>query len=123
MSRRATEDRIAHLQAQAHAQRLAAQLAIFEAREQLAPLRSAAGVLSMAVRALSPGGAAGGTIGRLARFGVGHPWLSSTVGTLAWRLFRRRPIALLAAVVAGAAAWWVLRAPDREGAAEPPPNE
>jgi len=79
MSRRATEDRIAHLQAQAHAQRLATQLAIFEAREQLAPLRSAAGVLSMAVRALSPGGAAGGTIGRLARFGVGHPWLSSTV--------------------------------------------
>jgi hypothetical protein len=45
------------------------------------------------------------------------------VGTLAWRLFCRRPLALLAAAVAGAAAWWVLRAPDREGAAEPPPNE
>ena len=68
MSRSATEDRIAHLQAQAHVQRLATQLAIFEAREQLAPLRSAAGVLSMAVRALSPGGSRSrGGLARLSR--------------------------------------------------------
>lgn len=103
------EERIAQLQAQGHAQRLATQLAIFEAREQLAPLASAAGVIGVAVHALSPSGAAGGAIGRLARFGVGHPWISSTVGTVAWRVLRRRPIALLAAAAAAAAAWWLLR--------------
>jgi len=103
------EERIAQLQAQAHAQRLAAQLAIFEARDQLAPLKSAAGVIGMAVHALSPKGAAGGTIGSLARFGIGHPWLSSTVTALAWRLVRRRPIAVLIAAATGAAAWWLFR--------------
>lgn len=123
MSRRAAEERIAQLQAQAHAQRLAAQLALFEAREQLAPLRSAAGVVSMAVHALSAGGSAGGTIGRLARFGVGHPWLSSTLGTLAWRLVRRRPVALLTAAAASAAAWWLLRPAGRAGESDPAPHD
>jgi hypothetical protein len=108
-------ERIAQLQAQGHAQRLAAQLAILEAREQLAPLSSAAGVIGAAVHALSPSGAAGGTIGRLARFGVGHPWVSSTVGTLAWRVLRGRPIALLVAAVTAAAAWWLLRPRGQSG--------
>lgn len=112
------EERIAHLQAQAQAQRLAAQLAIFEARDQLAPLKSAAGVIGMAARALSGGGSAGASIGRLARFGIGHPWLSSTAAGLAWRLLRRRPLALLAAAAAAAAAWWLLRRPPA-GAGEP----
>jgi hypothetical protein len=122
MSRLPAEERIAQLQAQAHAQRLAAQLAILEAKEQLAPLKSAAGVVGMAVRALSAGGTAGGTVGRLAKFGIGHPWVSSTLGTLAWRLVRRRPIALLAAAAAGLAAWWLLRTPPGQGGSRPPPN-
>ena len=88
MSRPAVEERIAQLQAQAHAQRLAAQLAIFEARDQLAPLKSAAGVIGMAVHALSPGGTAAGAVGKLTRFGIGHPWLTSTAAGLAWRLLR-----------------------------------
>jgi len=122
MNRLSTEQRIAQLQAQGQAQRLAAQLAIFEAREQLAPLRSVAGVIGLAVRALSPGAAAGGAVGRLARFGVGHPWISSTVGTVAWRLLRRRPVALLIAALAGAAAWWLWRPSGRwtRSQAEPP---
>lgn len=121
MSGPAVEERIAQLQAQAQAQRLAAQLAIFEAKEQLAPLKSAAGVLGMAVHALSAGGAAGGTIGRLAKFGIGHPWVSSTLGTLAWRLVRWRPTALLIAAAAGAAAWWLFRPTAQStGRREPP---
>lgn len=115
-----SEERIAQLQAQASAQRLAAQLAILEARDQLAPLKSAAGVIGMAVHALAPGGAAGGAIGKLAKFGIGHPWLSSTLGSLAWRLVRRRPVALLIAAAAGAAAWWFLRPNARPGAAQGP---
>ena len=121
MSRPAAEERIAQLQAQAHAQRLAAQLAIFEARSELAPLKSAAAVIGVVVRALAPGGAAGGPIGKLARFGIGHPWVSSTVGTLAWRLLRRRPLALLAAAAAGAAAWWLFRPSVRPGDTREPP--
>lgn len=109
MSRLPVEERIAQLQAQAQAQRLAAQLAILQAREQLAPLKSAAGVIGMAVHALAPGGAAGGTIGTLAKFGIAHPWISSAAGTFAWRLARRRPLVMLLAAAAGAAAWWLLR--------------
>ena len=67
MSRPDAEERIAQLQAQAHAQRLGAQLAILEAREQLAPVKSAVGVIGMVVRALSPSNAAGGSIGRARR--------------------------------------------------------
>jgi len=122
MSRFPAEERIAQLKAQAHAQRLAAQLAILEARDQLAPLKSAAGVIGMAVHALSPQGAAGGAIGRLARFGVGHPWISSTAATLAWRLLRRRPMALLMAAAAGAAAWWLFRPMARAGDDGEPPG-
>ena len=114
------EERIAQLQAQANAQRLAAQLAILEARDQLAPLKSAAGVIGMALHALAPGGAAGRPIVKLARFGIGHPWVSSTIGALAWRLVRRRPIALLVAAAAGAAAWWLLRKSARSDAPEGP---
>ena len=120
MSGQGAEERIAQLQAQAHVQRLAAQLAIFEAREQLAPLKSAAGVIGMAVRALSPAGAAGGAIGRLTRFGIGHPWVSSTAAAFAWRVLRRRPMALLIAAAAGAAAWWLWR-PRAPSATEPEP--
>jgi hypothetical protein len=120
MSGQGAEERIAQLQAQAHAQRLAAQLAIFEAREQLAPLKSAAGIVGMAVRALSPGGAAGGRIGRLARFGIGHPWISSTAATVAWRVLRMRPMALLIAAATGAAAWWLWR-PTPPSATDPEP--
>lgn len=121
MSRLPVEERMAQLQAQAHAQRLAAQLAILEARDQLAPLKSAAGVIGMAVHALAPGGAAGSAIGKLAKFGIGHPWLSSTAGTLAWRLVRRRPLVILLAAAAGAATWWLLRPARRsDGHPEPP---
>ena len=122
MSRPAVEERIAQLQAQAHAQRLAAQLAILEARDQLAPLKSAAGVIGMAVRALSPGGAAAGAVGKLTRFGIGHPWLMSTTATVAWRLLRRRPVALLIAAAAGAGAWWLLRPATPSKTEQEPPG-
>lgn len=122
MSRPDAEERIAQLQAQAHAQRLGAQLAILEAREQLAPVKSAVGVIGMVVRALSPSNAAGGSIGRLARFGIGHPWISSTVGAFAWRVLRRRPLVLLIAAGAGAAAWWLTRSSARPGLQREPPE-
>jgi hypothetical protein len=121
VSRPAVEERIAQLQAQAQAQRLAAQLAIFEARDQLAPLKSAAGVIGMAVHALSPGGTAAGAVGKLTRFGIGHPWLTSTAAGLAWRLLRGRPMALLIAAAAGGAAWWLLRPAAPTAAAREPP--
>jgi hypothetical protein len=121
MTGRAAAERIAQLQALAQAQRLAAQLAIFEAREQLAPLKSAAGVVGAAVHAFSPGGVAGSAIGRLARFGVGHPWLSSTAAGLLWRALRRRPLAVLAAVAAAGAAWWLLRPSAADGQRQEPP--
>lgn len=121
MSHRAAEERIAQLQAQAHAQRLAAQLAILEARDQLAPLKSAAGVIGMAVHALSPGGTAAGAIGKLTRFGINHPWLASTTASLAWRLMRRRPVALLVAAAAGATAWWLLRPKAPAATVQEPP--
>lgn len=109
MTRPSSAERIAQLQAQAQAQRLSAQLAILEARDQLAPLRSAAGVIGAVVHALSPGGAAGGAIGKLAKLGVGHPWVVSSLGTVAFRLLLRRPLAMLLAAAAGAAAWWLFR--------------
>ena len=117
MSRRATEEKIAELQARAHAQRLAAQLAILEAREELAPLRSAARLLGAAAHALSPGGAAGGVLGTLAKSGVRHPWVVSTAAGLALRMLRRRPVAVLVAAAAGTAAWWLLRPPAEGGSA------
>lgn len=103
------EERIAHLKASAQAERLAAEVAIFEARGQLAPLRSAAGVVHLAVRALSPKGGAGGPIAIGSRYLIGHPWLASAVMAGAMRLLRRRPVALLLALAAGAAAWWLFR--------------
>ncbi len=105
MTKLPAAERIELLQAQAQAQRVSAQLAILEARDQLAPLRSAAGVIGAAVHALS----AGGAIGKMAKFGVGHPWVISSLGTVAIRLLRRRPLALLLAAAAGAAAWWLFR--------------
>lgn len=105
------EERIAQLLARGHAQRLAAGLAIYEARQQLAPLRSAVGLLGVAARAMSPGGAAAGVIRPAARWLVAHPWLGPALATGAIRLLRRRPFALLLAAATGAAAWWLLRPP------------
>jgi len=120
MNGRTAEERIAELQARAQAQRLAAQLAILEAREQLAPLRTAAAVIGAAARALSPGGAVGGTVGRLVKFGAGHPWIIPAVSAATLSLVRRRPIAVLLAAAAGAAAWWLLRPTARPGGAQEP---
>lgn len=102
-------DRIALLLAEGHAHRLATQLAIHEAREQLAPLRSVAGVVGGVARLVSRGSTAGKVAGMLTRLGAGHPWTASTLAVAAWRLLRRHPAATLAAVGAGAAAWWLLR--------------
>jgi hypothetical protein len=111
---------IAQLQARAQAQRLGAQLAILETREQLAPLRTAAAVIGAAARALSPGGAVGGAVGALTRLGVGHPWVSSALAAAALRLVGRRPIAVLIAAATGAAAWWLLRPTAQPGRAQEP---
>ncbi len=102
------EDRIALLLAQGEAQRLAAGLAIHQARGQLAPLRSAVGVIGLVARALSPSGV-GGTIGAVARFVIARPALGSALLAGGWRLLRARPLALLLAAAAGAAAWWLFR--------------
>jgi len=109
MSMQRHEERIAQLLANAEVQRLAAELAIYEAREQLAPLRSAAGVLGVTARALAPSVATGRVIEAAARFVVGHPWLGSALAAGAMRLLRRRPLALLLAGATAAAAWWLLR--------------
>jgi hypothetical protein len=118
MNGHSAEERIAQLQARGQAQRLAAQLAMLDAREQLAPLRTAAAVIGVAARALSPSGAAGGAAGRLMRFGIGHPWVSSAVAAGVLRVVKGRLIALLLAAAAGAAVWWLRRPasemPDRQ---------
>jgi hypothetical protein len=118
MNGHSAEERIAQLQARGQAQRLAAQLAMLDAREQLAPLRTAAAVIGVAARALSPSGAAGGAAGRLLRFGIGHPWVSSAVAAGVLRVVKGRLIALLLAAAAGAAVWWLRRPasemPDRQ---------
>jgi hypothetical protein len=118
MSDRQAEERIAQLQARALAQRLAAQLAILEAREQLAPLRSAYGVVAAAGRLLSPQPSARGVIGALARFGLGHPVLTSTLAAASLRVATRRPLAIALATVIGAAAWWHLQRPSGPGERE-----
>lgn len=105
------EERIAQLQARAQAQRLAAQLAILEANEQLAPLRSAVGLVSAAVHVLQPRGPVAGALAGVTKFGIGHPWLVSMVAAAALRGLRRRPYAVLLALAAGAGAWWLLRPP------------
>jgi hypothetical protein len=116
----AAEERIAQLQARAQAERLATQLAIHEAREELAPLRSAAGVIGAAARALSAGATAGGIASTLAKTGMRYPWVASIAAGAALKVLRRRPITLLIAAAAGAAAWWLLRPPARERNAAPP---
>ena len=103
------EERIAHLKASAQAERLAAEVAIFEARGQLAPLRSAAGVVRLAVRAFSPTVGAGGLIVTGSKYLIGRPWLASALMAGAMRLLRRHPVALLLALASGAAAWWLFR--------------
>lgn len=113
MSERRIEERIAQLQAQAQAQRLGAQLAIIELREQTAPLRAAVRIVAAAARALSPARPAGGLLADLVRHGLAHPWLTSTLTAVALRAARRRPVALLLAAAAGLAAWWLLRPPRR----------
>ena len=121
MSTRDTQERIARLQASAHAQRLAAQLAIIEARDELAPLRSAAGLIRTVVRVFSPAGTAGGMIGTAARLGISHPWLGPAVAAAALRLLRRRPLAFLLAAAAGVTAWWLFRPSRSPGNAQGPP--
>jgi hypothetical protein len=111
-------DRIAQLLAEGHAHRLATQLAIHEAREQLAPLRSAVTFVGGVARLFRRGGAAGGVAGAVARFGAGHPWTASTLAMAAWRLLRRHPAAMFAAVAAGATAWWLLRPSPRMAEAD-----
>jgi hypothetical protein len=112
------EERIAQLRARGQAQRLAAQLALLEAREQLAPLRSTLGAVRGVARIFSGRSGAGGTLGAAARFGIAHPSLLLTVGGIAWRALRRRPVGLLLAVGLGAVAWWLLRpAPARSDGA------
>jgi hypothetical protein len=114
--------RIAQLLAEGQAHRLATQLAIHEAREQLAPLRSVAGFVGGVARLVSRGSTTGRFAGVLTRLGAGHPWTASTLALAAWRLLRRHPAATLAALGAGAAAWWLLRptmpATDAEGGGE-----
>ncbi len=111
MSEQTPAERIAQLQARGQAQRLAAQLAILEAREQLAPLRSAYSAVGAAARLLSPGRPASNVLGAWVRFGISHPWLSSVISAAALRTARRRPLPLALAVGIGALAWWLMRAP------------
>lgn len=112
MSDRQAEERIAQLLARAQAQRLAAQLAIIEAQEQLAPLRSGMHMVRAVAGAFAPGRAADGVVSALAKFGLGHPWLVSAVGAAVLRAALRRPLALVLAVAVGAAVRWL-----RQGAA------
>jgi hypothetical protein len=113
MSGQAAQERIAQLQARAQAQRLAAQLAMLEAHEQLAPLRNGYNMVRAAAGVLSPGRPAGNAIAALARFGSGHPWLASAVAAAAVRVARRRPLAIALAAGIVAVAWWLWRSPAR----------
>jgi hypothetical protein len=117
------EERIALLQARGQSQRLAAQLALLEAREQLAPLRSAAGTLTAAARLFSPGSSVGEALRSLVRVGLGRPQLVLPVATLAWGLLRRRPFAVAIAAAAGTLAWWLFRRPAGEGARPAGPRQ
>jgi hypothetical protein len=109
MSRQDAEQRIALLQARGHAQRLSAQLALLEAGEQLAPLRTVARVLGGTARAFAPGKAGGSVAGWLGRAGRDHPWLTSVLAAGALRWLRRSPLALVLAAAGAGAAWWLLR--------------
>jgi hypothetical protein len=111
------EERIALLLARGHSQRLAAQLALLDAREQLAPLRTAATTLSAAAGLFSSRSSVGGALRSLAGFAIGKPQLVLPIVTLAWSLLRRRPLALTLAAAAAAAAWWLLRGERTQGAA------
>lgn len=108
------EDRIALLLAQGQAQRLGAQLAMLEAREQLAPLRAVATTLGAIVGIARSGPTRSSLAGMAAKLTLGHPWLVSVAASVVLRLLRRRPLALAAAAAAGIAAWWLLR-PARDG--------
>jgi len=110
---------MAQLQARAQAQRLAAQLAMLEAGDELAPLRNVFNVIRAATGAFSRGRPAAGLTATLAKFGIGHPWLTSAVVAAALRAGRRHPLALALAAAIGAAAWWLASAPARDEAEGP----
>lgn len=110
-----SEERIALLQARGHSERLAAQLALLEAREQLAPLQSAAGTVAAVARLFSPHSSIGEALRSLVRVGLGRPQLVLPLATLAWGLLRRRPFAVAIVAAAGAVAWWLFRGPPAEG--------
>lgn len=109
MSRQDAEQRIALLQARGHAQRLSAQLALLEAGEQLAPLRTVARMLGGSARAFAPGRTGGSVAGWLSRAGRDHPWLTSVLVAGALRWLRRSPLVLVLAAAGAGAAWWLLR--------------
>lgn len=113
MNDRSAQERMAQLQARAQAQRLAAQLAMLEVGEQLAPLRSAFNLIRAATGAFSPGRPTAGLVATLAKFGIGHPWLTSAAAAAALRAGRHHPLALAVAAVIGAATWWLISAPAR----------
>jgi len=109
MNQPSAEDRIALLQARAHRERLAAQLALLDVRDQTAPLRSAAGTVMALTRLFRADSTLGSVLQSLARLGIGRPQLVLPAATLAWGALRRRPLAVLLAAAAGIAAWWLFR--------------
>lgn len=112
MSRADAEQRIALLQARAQAQRLSAQMALLEAGEQLAPLRTAARLIGGTARVFSRASTGGSVAGWLGKAGREHPWLTSVAAAGVLRWVRRRPVALLLAAAGAGAAWWLLRPRD-----------
>jgi hypothetical protein len=73
-------------------------------------------MFNRAADVLSAKGTAGRLVSAGSRYLVGHPWLASVAAGAALRLLRRHPVALLLAMAAGAAAWWLFR--PAEGPAE-----
>lgn len=111
MNPRATEQKITELLMRGQVQRLAAQIALIEARAQLEPARSTLALIGAAARMMSSSASRAPLLSMALQFTRAHPWLTSaSVGTV-FRWVKRRPLLYALAGGAGYGVWRLTRAP------------
>ena len=119
MSQQAAEQKIAELLMRGQVQRLAAQIAMIEARAQLEPARSTLALIGAATKTMSSSASRAPLLSMALQFSRAHPWLTSaSVGTVL-RWVKRRPLLYLLAGGVGYGVWRLTRPPHAGSITDP----